>query len=224
VPLQAVFFDFDGLILDTEWPEVETWRGIYREHGHEFPDEVWKGTIGRGPEQEALRAETVLSKWCDVPAYELEAEYQARRMRQILAQPVLPGIIDRLEEARALGLTVAAVSSSKRSWVEGHLQRLGLWDHFERSFCADDVARTKPFPDLYLLALGTLGVSADAALVFEDSPNGISAAKAAGIKVIAVPNPLTKLLDLSAADRIVDSLEQVSLQNLEPWNPRTLAP
>ena len=206
MPLRAVFFDFDGLILDTEWPEVEVWREIYREHGREYPDEVWKALIGRGPEQEAVRAEALLSEWTGAAIDDLKAEYQTRRMAVILRQPVLPGVVDRLDEAASMNLRVAVVSSSKREWVEGHLQRLNLWDRFERSFCSDDVEQTKPFPDLYLLALSALGIAANEAIVFEDSPNGVAAAKAAGIKVIAVPNRLTAQLDLSAADEVVESL------------------
>jgi HAD superfamily hydrolase (TIGR01509 family) len=206
-----VFFDFDGLILDTEWPEVETWTAIYTEHGHEFPDSVWKGAIGRGPEQDALRAETLLSRITGVSASELEAEYQKRRMVTILGLSVLPGVIDRLDEARDLGLNVVAVSSSKRSWVEGHLIRLNLWDRFEKSFCADDVTHTKPSPELYQLALRTLGLEPTQAIVFEDSPNGVAAAKAAGIRVVAIPNRLTGQLDLSAADYIAASLGEISI-------------
>ncbi|MHB8637794.1 MAG: HAD family hydrolase [Fimbriimonadaceae bacterium] len=214
MPLRAVFLDFDGLILDTEWPEVEAWSEMFREHGHVYADDVWKGVIGRGAEQEAVRAEDLLSKWTGRPARELEAEYRVRKMAKILLQPVLPGVIARLAEAAKLGLIVVAVSSSKREWVEGHLRRLSLWPSFLRSFCSDDVARTKPFPDLYLLALSTLGLAANEAVVFEDSPNGVAAARAAGIRVIAVPNRLTAQLDLSAADAVVDSLEMVPLSPL----------
>lgn len=207
MPIRALLFDFDGLIVDTEWPEVEVWTAIYREHGFEFPDSVWKGVIGRGPEQEAVRAEHLLAEWTGKPAADLEAAYQARRMDVILAQPVLPGVTSLLESAKAAGLTIAAVSSSRRSWVEGHLQRLDLWSYFTRSFCNDDVKNTKPAPDLYLLALATLGVTADEAIVFEDSPNGIAAARAAGIQVIAIPNRLTAQLDLTQATQILESLE-----------------
>jgi HAD superfamily hydrolase (TIGR01509 family) len=214
MPLRAVFFDFDGLILDTEWPEFEAWSEIYRAHGRSFPDEVWKGLIGRGPEQEAVRAEALLSEWTGLPMEDLEAEYQSCKMTKILHQSVLPGVVERLDEAAAMGLRVVAVSSSRRSWVEGHLLRLGLWGRFDRSFCRDDVERTKPFPDLYLLALSTLGLAADEAIVFEDSPTGVAAAKAAGLRVVAVPNRLTVQLDLTAADAVVESLELVSLGSL----------
>jgi len=215
MPLRAVLFDFDGLILDTEYPELEAWTEVYAEHGHAYPDAVWKGVIGRGPEQEALRAEALLAEWTGLPQEQLEKEYRGRKLEKILAEAVLPGVVERLDEAASMGLRIAAVSSSKREWVEGHLERLGLWDRFERSFCSDDVERTKPFPDLYLLALSTLGVSADEAVVFEDSPNGVAAARAAGIWVVAVPNRLTVQLDLSAADAVVGSLELVSLASLQ---------
>ena len=214
MPLRAVLFDFDGLILDTEWPELESWTEVYAKHGHAYPDEVWKGVIGRGPEQEALRAEALLAEWTGLPIELLEKEYAVRKLEKILAEAVLPGVVDRLDEAEAMGLRIAAVSSSSRAWVEGHLERLGLWSRFERSFCSDDVIRTKPFPDLYLLALSTLGVAADEAVVFEDSPNGVAAAKAAGIRVVAIPNRLTIQLDLSAADAVAESLAVVSLQSM----------
>jgi HAD superfamily hydrolase (TIGR01509 family) len=214
MPLRAVFFDFDGLILDTEYPELEAWTEIYAEHGFDYPDEVWRGVIGRGPEQEALRAEALLAKWTGLPVDELEREYRALKVEKISNERLLPGVMARLDEARDLGLTVAAVSSSTREWVEGHLARLKIWDRFERSFCSDDVARTKPFPDLYLLALSSFGISADEAVVFEDSPNGVAAARAAGIQVIAVPNRLTVQLDLGGADTVVESLERVSLASL----------
>lgn len=215
MPLRAVLFDFDGLILDTEYPELAAWTEVYAEHGHAYPDVVWQGVIGRGPEQEALRAESLLAEWTGLPIEQLEKEYRSRKLEKILAEVLLPGVVDRLDEAASMELRVAAVSSSKREWVEGHLERLGLWSRFERSFCADDVKRTKPFPDLYLLALSTLGLKPEEAVVFEDSPNGVAAAKAAGIWVVAVPNRLTVQLDLSAADAVAGSLEWVSLGSLQ---------
>jgi len=89
----------------------------------------------------------------------------------------------------------------------------------ERS-CRGDVERTKPAPDLYLAAVAALGVNVDEVVALEDSPNGIAAAKAAGLYCIAVPNEITKLLDLSAADRIVESLAEVRLRSISLFQNR----
>jgi HAD superfamily hydrolase (TIGR01509 family) len=211
VPGCAALFDFDGLILDTEWPEIEAWTEIYAEHGHGYPDEVWQNVIGRGAEQEAVRPAGYLASLTGRPVDQLSADYDARKTAKLLLQPVLPGVAKLLDEAKNLGCAVAAVSSSNHEWVEGHLLRLGLHDRFDAFFCSDDVTRTKPNPDLYLLALRSLDVTAENAVVFEDSPPGIAAGKAAGLRVIAVPNPVTIRLDLSAADIVLRSLEEVSL-------------
>lgn len=212
--LRAVLFDFDGLILDTEWPEVLSWREVFAAHGEILPDDIWRGAIGRGVEQEAVRPADLLSRLSGIGAEELRAEYQALRMSRILAQPVLPGILDLMVEARELGMRVAVVSSSARSWVEGHLERLGLLGLVERTFTSDDVARTKPSPDLYLLALREFGIVPGEGIAFEDSENGVAAAHAAGIPVIACPNPATMGMDFSKADRLVGSLSEVSLTSL----------
>ena len=110
------------------------------------------------------------------------------------------------------GLRIAIVSSSERSWVEPHLARLGLLSKFERVITGDDVApgRTKPHPDVFLKALSVLRLSADSALVVEDSPHGITAAHKAGLAVLAIPNPVTKLLPMQEADLILDSLAEAA--------------
>jgi len=115
-----------------------------------------------------------------------------------------PGIRELIRLVKAAGLPLAIASSSRHEWVDGHLTRLGLFQEFDAICCADDVARAKPAPDLYLLALHQLGVRAGEALVLEDSPAGVTAAKAAGLTVFAYPNPLTSFLSLDHADARID--------------------
>jgi beta-phosphoglucomutase-like phosphatase (HAD superfamily) len=100
--------------------------------------------------------------------------------------------------------------------VDAHLARLGLADRFDAVICGDDVppGRTKPHSDLFLKALDALGVKADEAIVFEDSPNGVTAARAAGILVVSVPNPITALLKTDGVNLTLNSLAQISLQEL----------
>jgi HAD superfamily hydrolase (TIGR01509 family) len=212
--IQALVFDFDGLILDTEGPDYRAWQEIFREHGCDLPLELWCDCIGRSAD------------WFDPIGYledqlgrSLDRETillgHRRRHHQLLeSERVLPGIESYLADAARLGLRIGMASSSSRQWVVGHLERLGLGGHWECIQCWDDVESAKPSPDLYLAVLQHLGVPAGEAMAFEDSPNGIAAAKAAGMFCVAVPNRLTEGLDLSRADMCLGSLTQISLPEL----------
>ncbi len=171
--LQALIFDFDGLMLDTETPEVEVWQGIYREHGHELPVDEWAKTIG-GYGISVFDAATHLSQLTGLDASTLRTRYRRESDEIIHTSPVLPGVLDLLIEGRKRGLRRAVASSSSHAWVEPHLSRLGLIGYFDHILCSEDVApgRTKPNPDLFLLALDRLEVRKEAAVVFEDSPMG----------------------------------------------------
>ncbi|TMG17813.1 MAG: HAD family hydrolase [Chloroflexi bacterium] len=115
-------------------------------------------------------------------------------------------------EERLLKLGVA--SSSTAEWVRGHLARLGILERFDCMRCRDDVAHVKPEPDLYVAVLDCLGVPPTEAIAIEDSPNGVTAAKRAGMRCVAIPNSITARLDLSHADLILASLAEVTLQQL----------
>jgi HAD superfamily hydrolase (TIGR01509 family) len=214
--LQALIFDFDGLILDTETPEVEVWQDIYREHGHELPVDEWAKTVG-GYGISTFDAAAHLSGLTGLDPAPLRVAYRVRADRVIYAKPIQPGVLELLDAARARGLGLAVASSSSHAWVDSHLARLGIAARFDQVICSEDVApgRTKPNPDLFLKAVEQLQVKKDAAVVFEDSPNGVKAARAAGVFVVAVPNPLTASLGVYGADLTVNSLAELSLQDLE---------
>ena len=103
-------------------------------------------------------------------------------------------------------MLLAVASSSERDWVDTHLERSGMRRHFGVIRCADDVSRVKPDPDLYLVAIEVLGVASGEAVAFEDSPNGVRAARAAGLRVVAVPGPMTRDQDFSDAQLCLPSL------------------
>jgi HAD superfamily hydrolase (TIGR01509 family) len=214
---KALLFDFDGLILDTETSEFLIWQKIYREYGQEMLPETWGQVIGGygiSNFDGAIHLAELVGNGLD--ARELNARYRSESDALILRQPVLPGVVDYLDDARLLGLRLAVASSSPHSWVDAHLARLGLADRFDAIICRDDVppGRTKPHPDLFLKALDVLGVKTQEAVVFEDSPNGVNAARAAGIPVVAIPNPITKLLKTEGATLTLESLMQIPLQEL----------
>jgi HAD superfamily hydrolase (TIGR01509 family) len=217
VPLRALIFDFDGTILDTETPEVDAWRTIFRSHGLEYPDEYWMHAIGRGADQIDKTPVQLLSELAeiDVSRADVLFEYERLRMSAIDAAECRPGIRNLISQAMAAGLRLGIASSSHHAWVDRLLSRLGLFDSFSVIACADDVPRAKPFPDLYLSACGQLGVDPADAAAIEDSPNGIRAARDAGLRVVAIPNSCTIRLDLGEADLILDSAELLSLERIE---------
>ena len=211
--IRAIVFDFDGLILDTEEPVYRSWLEVYEAHGEELQFERWaqivgSTTIGFHPQHHLEeRLGRPLSK-------EVLERRIGRRTELILAQKVLPGVVQHLESAQAMGLKLGVASSSTADWVTGHLARLGILDRFDCVRCRDDVANAKPEPDLYLAALDCLGVSASEAIAIEDSPNGVMAAKRAGMRCVAIPNSITAQLDLGQADVLYGSLAEVTMAEL----------
>lgn len=215
--LKALIFDFDGLILDTETPDVLAWQEIYAEHDVEFPVTSWGKIIGGTGDQHfdaATHLQDLLGRPLDPDA--LRSRQNRISNALVAQQPILPGVVDYLNEAKRRDLRLAIASSSPHSWVDTHTKRLGIIDHFDVIVCADDVevGRTKPNPDLFLLALDQLQVQKESAVVFEDSPNGVKAAHQAGIFVVAVPNPVTSLLVIEDANLILSSLSELSFSEL----------
>jgi HAD superfamily hydrolase (TIGR01509 family) len=212
--IKALVFDFDGLILETETPAYETWSEIYREHGHELPRERWVQNIGAAtwPFDALEHLASLVTTPFDREA--VKARREGRKAEILAALETMAGVRDYLRDARRLGLKVGVASSASEAYVCGHLERLAVRDGIDAVVCREQVARGKPFPDLYLRAVDELRVKAGEAVAFEDSPNGIAAAKAAGMRCVAVPNPITAALDLSGADVRLDSLGAESLEEL----------
>lgn len=211
--IRAIVFDFDGLILDTEEPVYRSWLEVYEAHGEELPFERWiqivgSTTTGFHPQH---HLEERLGR--PLPQEALDRRI-SRRTELILAQKVMPGVVQRIDEARQMGLKLGVASSSTQDWVRGHLARLGIFECFDCLRCRDDVEHAKPEPDLYLAVLQCLGVTASDAIAIEDSPNGVTAAKRAGMRCVAIPNSITKSLDLSHADLVLGSLADVTLPRL----------
>jgi HAD superfamily hydrolase (TIGR01509 family) len=212
--IRALVFDFDGLILETETPAYETWAEIYKEHGHELPLDRWFDYIGRegGFFSAADHLAALVGEGFDRDAAQTRRD--ARKTELIAALDVMVGVREYVADAKRLGFLTAVASSSSRAWVLGHLERLGLDADWGAVRTRDDVARTKPAPDLYISAVAALGVAPTEAVAFEDSANGIAAAKDAGLLCVAVPNALTAGMDLSRADVRLGSLADTPLEEL----------
>lgn len=206
---RAVVFDMDGLLLDTEtlWHRAEV--ELFRRHGGEFTWDDKLAVIGTsfahtaryfaerlGQPKEAGRA--LVDEMIGLMHELVRGQVDAR-----------PGAVELVRKLRAdhpevrLGLA----SNSPRFLVDDALATAGLADAFDAIVTSDDVEHAKPAPDIYRLACERLGVTPREALALEDSPSGVAAAKAAGLSCIAVPQFAET--DVSAADRIIDSLEDL---------------
>ena len=206
MPIRAFLFDFDGLILDTETASRAGWRWLFEQHGHELPDDLWIAVVGTHSSWDIWgHLEELIGEPLDRDAWN-EQRY-AHELSLLEAERLRPGILDYFTYAQQHGLKRAIVSSSSRRWIDMHLQRLEQAVGWDAILTADrDAGRAKPNPTMYLEALDLLGVDADEAVVFEDSPNGVAAGKAAGVFVVGVPNDVTREVGLDAADLVVDSL------------------
>ncbi|MBM4260457.1 MAG: HAD family phosphatase [Deltaproteobacteria bacterium] len=212
--IKALIFDFDGLIIDSESPEYQVWREVFAEHGRELHMDFWADIVGRPHTHVDLYAyyQEHVNPSVDLEQFRLQR--RARVVALTQQQPVLPGVHDYLRGASELGMKIGLASSSSRHHVHGHLARLELLDYFHTTKCFEDTAAHKPDPTPYLAVLEEFCVAPPEAVAFEDSPNGVTSAKAAGIFTVAVPNPITERLRLDHADYRMESLAAERLDRL----------
>lgn len=214
--IRAVIFDFDGLILETELPDFQSWQEIYQLYGGNLSLATWLPLIGTGSASRTFHPHDHLEAQLgrSLNREEIRTKRRQRYIDLVAAQPLLPGVEALIAEAEQRSLRLAIASSSSREWVVGHLARRGLAAHFDCIVCGDEVARTKPHPDVYQAVLTKLGIQAKQAIALEDSPNGVLAAKQANIFCVAVPNPLTQQVPFDQADLRLTSLAELSLEKL----------
>jgi HAD superfamily hydrolase (TIGR01509 family) len=203
--VRGLVFDFDGLIVDSEKPVYRAWAEVYGLYGEELSLDLWRTVIGHGPGFFDPVAELERRLGAALDGEALRARYRARQLELMEAELILPGVREWGEEARAMGVRLGVASNSRRAWVTGNLERLGL-DGWQCIRCFDDVGRPKPAPDVYLAVIDCLGVAPREAMAVEDSPSGLRAAKAAGLFCVAVPGSLTPDADYSEADLVLGSL------------------
>jgi HAD superfamily hydrolase (TIGR01509 family) len=204
---RAVIFDMDGLLLDTEtlWHAAEV--ELFTRHGGEFTWDDKMAVIGTSYDFTA----DYFADRLGLPrqrGHELVSE-MISLMHDLVRRSVdaRPGAVELVEGLREVAVPLGLASNSPRFLVDDALATARLGDAFDTIVTSDDVEHSKPAPDIYLLACSRLGVEPADALALEDSASGVAAAKAAGLTCIAVPQFAET--DVSAADRIVDSLEEL---------------
>ena len=212
--IDALIFDFDGVIIDTETPDFTTWQEEFCAYGAELDRGLWEGFIGGG-----LGSFDIYQHLEDLTGEAVDRDQiQQRRRKRYLdlveASPVLPGVLQYIAQARRLGLKLGVASSSNCAWVQGHLERRGLLGEFLLVVGREDVSAVKPDPELFLAAVEGLGSRRDSRMAIEDSANGVAAAKAAGLFCVAVPNPMTKDMSLGHADLRLEALTDMALSEV----------
>ena len=213
--IKALLFDFDGLLMDTETPEVHIWQEIYARHGVDFPLDLWiRSVVGSSDANfdAAAHLASVSGQKLDLPALRQHARTTRLEIQSRL--PALPGTDAILTAARSLNLRMAIASSSPHWWVDGYLRQLKITGFFEFVICREDVAHVKPAPDLYLKAIECVQFPPKECLAFEDSPNGVLAAQRAGLRVVGVPNAVTSQAGRLPADLVLSSLDEISLEKI----------
>jgi len=213
--VKAVIFDFDGLVVDTETPAFSAWSEIYQEFGAELLLSDWVQCVGSG----YGRFDPVKNLE-EITGMSLQGEeliFKKERIKSgiCLNQPLLPGVKNIILDASSLNLPISIASSSPRSWIDLHADRTGILPFVSVICTREDVDKIKPAPDLYLLAAERLQISPNDCVVFEDSQNGVTAALAAGMRVVAIPNSITKGSDFSAAHLVVESATDCNLCDIK---------
>lgn len=205
----AVLFDFDGVLVDTEWAIYQAWLRTFQTHGHDLPLDIYTHCIGSdfatwSPKTHLEELSGLAFDWHD-----LDSRRQAEIMAELENAGPMDGVIHLLGKLTEENVPCAVVSSSSHQWVDGWLEKLHLTKYFQTIVCRGDAPQIKPAPDLYLEGAKRLALPPARCLVIEDSLNGVNSAIAAGMPVWAVPNRVTHGLDFSAADRIFPSLVEL---------------
>lgn len=214
--IKAFLFDFDGVIADTEGPTFESWRQIYAEHGAELALEDWLPAVGSGSSTSgAFDAVAHLERLLAEPVdRENIIARRTKRKEELYARaPLLPGVSELLQGARERGIKTAVVTRNQDERVKSHCDFHGLRHRWDALVCAN-ADPTCDKADLYRRALDLLDVAAHEALAFEDSPSGVRAAKRAGVVCAAVPNDVTRGADFRAADVVLASLADLTIDDL----------
>lgn len=210
--MQAIIFDMDGLMIDTEKVYWAVTRQIIAEHGKQVSDQTLGRMMGRSP----IKSIEVLIRETGLTADPRELlEKREARVKRVLEQGVelMPGLLDVLGQFRPR-YKLGIATSAPMYLVDVILRRLELRSCFDAIQTSDNVIEGKPAPEIYLKAMARLGVPPDECIVLEDSSNGARAGKNAGAYVIAVPSQYTRDQDFSFADYIahdlLDAASQVS--------------
>ncbi len=211
---EAVIFDLDGLMIDSEplWREVES--RIFSANGIPVTIDDCAQTMG-------LRIDEAIHFWkkkfprvsLDVEKLQLEIIFEVKQLIEEKGE-ALPGVLSAINLLKQENIRLGLASSSSRELIDAVLNRFKLVDHFEVVCSAEDEKRGKPSPDVYLSTIEKLNLPATEVLALEDSSSGVCSAKAASLSCICIPGEFTDPTKLTV-DLVINSLEELSVELLE---------
>ncbi len=206
---KAVIFDFDGLLVDTEYAIYTSWLRVFKAEGHPLPLNLFNQCLGSGYTHwnPGDHLEHLTGKTYDWDA--VNARRQTEIVSDLEHEGLFPGAQELIERLYKTGIPMGVASSSSHRWVDNWLNKLGITPYFKTVVCRDDGLAVKPAPDLFLKAAENLGVPPETCLVLEDSQNGVTAAVNAGMKVIAIPNRVTREADFSKATCRINAIAEL---------------
>lgn len=206
--IRAILFDLDGLMVDSEPHSLASWNAVLATRGIMLEQAVIDRMFGARLIDTAHMLINLYSLRDQPAALAREKEeYQIAHLHGRIKP--MPGLFALLETIETKGVPKAIASSGVRPYVAAVLAEVGLTDRFKTLVTGDEVRKGKPAPDIFLAAARALQVEPRTCLVLEDAPHGVSAAKAAGMCAVAIPNAHTRQLDFSAADWVLPSLDAV---------------
>ncbi len=213
--IKGLIFDFDGLIMDTETGEVYVWEDVFRQFGKIFPINGYMQHIGHATDNQFILG---FMEDAGMSADQIQLalkKYDELVKTSTYFQTPREGLQQFIQSGKDNHLRLAVASNSYKDWVVNHLQKLGM-DHFFDPICTrDDVSNSKPDPEIYNLVLEKWGFLPHEVIAFEDSPNGASAAKNAGVYCVAVPNQITAKMKFDHPDMVFNSFEDMDFQKIK---------
>lgn len=211
--LKAVIMDFDGVIIDTEVVWYEIYKDWFKKN-KDYQLSVKQFLTCVGSQEEELFIELEKKQKVVVDRKQFREDVTQEFIEQSNQLPPKEGVVQFIQEIKCKGLKLALATSAGRKKPVTHLSRLGLMEYFDIIVTAEDVKRIKPFPDLFQEAAGQLAIAPSEALVVEDSENGLKAGINAQMRVLVVPNEVTKASDFYGYYKQAESLSTVSISEI----------
>lgn len=212
---EAVIFDMDGVLIDSEPIHVEIEKKLFNKLGIEVPDAVHHSYMGASNDFMYTDLQSRFNLKESVTALmERDELFRIDYFNQLETVPVNEGLISLLNQIKSAGLKMAVATSSSPEIVKILLNKCGIASFFDVIVTTSEAGKSKPLPDVYLLAAKKTGILPENCIVFEDSPNGLSAAKSAGMYCVVIQSDSKIIGELSGADYLIQSFKEITLTGL----------